>query len=69
VAKPKARDWRRLLRGLMDTQLRDDLGRSHRAIVADHLTIDRHAYRWAEAWRTAYRAIHQGGRREQQRHA
>jgi glycosyltransferase involved in cell wall biosynthesis len=64
LAHSKAKSWNRALSGLMDNPERDALGREYRTIVANDLTIRSHAWRWPEAWRSAWlrrrtqRAIH-----------
>lgn len=51
LAANRGRAWRREVgRLLRDEALRVELGERARSVVADHLAIDRNAWRWAEAW-------------------
>lgn len=58
----KPRDWYRHLNTLVrDDALRQDMSAAGRALAAT-LTIERNAWRWAEAWNEAYRIQRQAAR-------
>jgi glycosyltransferase involved in cell wall biosynthesis len=50
IAKPKARDWRRRLNVIMDSEDRVPYREFARSQVRRYLTISRNAWRWHEVW-------------------
>jgi hypothetical protein len=63
-APSKAKLWRRKLNYLMRHVDRDELGSMYRQMVGDHLTIERNAWRWPEAWQDALNRRRSAPRRE-----